>query len=109
MSVQQQILTILIAILALQLCRWIAFWLFPAHKPIPEFVKYLGQMLPPAVFAMLVVYCYKNVDIFSDYHGLLEFISGAVVVILHLWRKNMFLSISVGTILYMYLVQKIFI
>lgn len=109
MSVQQQILTILIAILALQLCRWIAFWLFPAHKPIPEFVKYLGQMLPPAVFAMLVVYCYKNVDIFSDYHGLPEFISGAVVVILHLWRKNMFLSISVGTILYMYLVQKIFI
>lgn len=109
MTIQQQILTIFIAILAVQLCRWIAFWLFPADKPIPPFIKYLGQVLPPAVFAMLVVYCYKNADIFSQYHAVPELMAGAVVVILHIWQRNMFLSIAVGTILYMYLVQKVFI
>lgn len=109
MTVEQHLLTILIAISAVQLCRWIAFIAFPAHKPIPEYVQYLGKVLPPAVFALLVVYCYKNVNILSEHHGFAEFISGAITLGLHFWRRNMFLSIGIGTILYMFLVQKIFV
>lgn len=109
MTLQQQFLTILIAIIALQLCRWIAFWCFPAHRPIPDYIQYLGKVLPSATFGLLVVYCYKNVDIFAQYHGIAEFLSGLLVIILHLWRKNMFLSIAAGTIFYMYLVQKVFV
>ncbi len=109
MDLTHQILTIAIVILALQLCRWVAFWAFPAHKPIPAYVQYLGKVLPASVFGMLVIYCYKNVDIFSQYHGIAEFLAGAVVLILHFWKKNMFLSIAVGTLLYMYLVQKVFV
>lgn len=109
MTFNEQILTIIIAIIAVQLCRWVAFVMFPAHKPIPEFVKYLGKALPPAVFGLLVVYCYKNVDIFGQYHGMAEFIAGAVVIVLHRTFKNMFVSIGVGTVLYMILVQKVFV
>lgn len=109
MNIEQHIITIAVAIIAVQLCRWVAFIAFPAHKPIPLFVQYLGQVLPPAVFGLLVVYCYKNVNLFSEHHGLAEFIAGAVTLTLHFWRKNMFLSIAVGTILYMVLVQKIFV
>lgn len=109
MTFEQQIMTIVIAIFALQLCRWIAFVAFPAHKPIPPYIQYLGKVLPPAVFGLLVVYCYKNVNIYAQYHGLAEFIAGAITLILHFWRKNMFLSIAVGTMLYMFLVQKVFI
>ena len=61
------------------------------------------------MFGMLVVYCYKNVDIFSAYHGLPDFIAGAVTLALHLWKKNMFLSMAVGTGLYMLLVQTVFV
>ncbi len=109
MTLNEQILTIVTAIIALQLCRWVAFWIFPAHKKVPDFVQYLGKALPPAVFGLLVVYCYKNVDILGRYHGAAEFLAGAVVIALHLWRKNMFLSIGVGTILYMVLVQTVFV
>lgn len=109
MTTTEHALTIATAIIAVQLCRWVAFWLFPAHRPVPEFVQYLGKALPSAVFGLLVVYCYKNVDILGQYHGMAEFIAGAVVVALHMWRKNMFISIGAGTVLYMVLVQKVFV
>lgn len=67
------------------------------------------KVLPAAMFGMLVVYCYKNVDVLSGYYGLPDFIAGALVLGLHFWKKNMFLSISAGTIFYMFLVQKVFI
>lgn len=109
MTTTEHALTIATAIIVVQLCRWVAFWLFPAHRPVPEFVQYLGKALPSAVFGLLVVYCYKNVDIFGKHHGMAEFIAGAVVVALHLWRGNMFISIGAGTLLYMALVQRVFV
>lgn len=109
MTITEQLFTITTAIIAVQLCRWVAFWVFPTHRPVPEFVQYLGKALPSAVFGLLVVYCYKNVDILGQYHGMAEFIAGAVVVALHVWRGNMFISIGAGTLLYMVLVQKVFV
>lgn len=109
MTITEQLITIATAIIAVQLCRWVAFWAFPAHRPVPSFVQYLGKALPSAVFGLLVVYCYKNVDILGQYHGMAEFIAGAVVVALHVWRKNMFISIGAGTVLYMVLVQQVFV
>ncbi|WP_066802911.1 branched-chain amino acid transporter permease [Moraxella oblonga] len=109
MTLNQEIFTVAVAIIAVQFCRWLAFWAFPAHKKVPDFVQYLGKALPPAVFGLLVVYCYKNVDILGQYHGMAQFIAGAVVIGLHLWRGNMFVSIGVGTLLYMVLVQQVFV
>ncbi|WFF39490.1 branched-chain amino acid transporter permease [Moraxella nasibovis] len=109
MTIIEQLITILTAIIAVQFCRHIAFIAFPAHKPIPKFVQYLGKALPAAVFGLLVVYCYKNVHLLEGHHGLPEFIAGLVVIVLHAWRRNMFLSIGVGTCLYMFLVQKFFV
>ncbi len=89
--------------------RAIPFILFPEGKKIPKAVEYLGKVLPPAVIGMLVVYCFKSVNPVSFPFGLPEFIAGAVVVILHLWKRNNLLSIGAGTILYMLLVQNIFV
>ena len=74
----------------------------------PKFIEYLGKALPAAVFAMLVVYCLKSVDILTGSHGLPELISIIVVVLLHLWKKQMLLSIAGGTVCYMLLVQLVF-
>ncbi|OOF68243.1 branched-chain amino acid transporter permease [Rodentibacter caecimuris] len=105
MTLTEQIITIGIAILGVQFTRWLPFWIFSTKRPIPQYVHYLGTVLPAAVFGMLVIYCYKNVDITSGHFGLPDFIAGAVVLILHFWKKNMFLSMAVGTGLYMILVQ----
>ena len=57
---------------------------------------------------MLVVYCLKGVDILSGSHGLPELLAIALVIILHLWKRQMLLSIAGGTVFYMLMLQMIF-
>ena len=108
MSVTEQIITIAVVALGTMLTRFLPFLLFPAGKPTPRYVQYLGKALPGAVFGLLVVYCLKNVSLLSGSHGLPELIAILVVAGLHLWKRQMLLSIAGGTICYMLLVQFIF-
>lgn len=108
MTVTQRILMIAVAGVGTMATRFLPFLLFPAGKPTPKYIQYLGRVLPAAVFGMLVVYCLKGVSLFSGSHGIPEAISILVVVLLHRWRKQMLLSIAGGTICYMLLVQLLF-
>lgn len=108
MTLTQRILTIAVIVLGTMLTRFLPFLLFPAGKPTPKAVHYLGSVLPGAVFGLLVVYCLKNVSLFTGSHGLPELISIALVVLLHLRKRQMLLSIAGGTACYMLLVQFVF-
>ena len=108
MTILQEILTIGLCALATMLTRFLPFFIFRADKPTPKYIGYLGKALPAAIFGMLVVYCLKNVDVTAGSHGLPELISIALVVVLHLWKRNMLLSIGGGTVCYMLLVQWFF-
>lgn len=108
MTLTEQIITIAVIVLATMLTRFLPFMLFPAGKPTPKYIQYLGKVLPAAVFGLLVVYCLKDVSIFSGSHGLPELIAIVVVILLHLWKRQMLLSIAGGTICYMLLVQLVF-
>ena len=90
------------------LTRALPFWLLGGKRDIPDTVKYLGKVLPPAIMVILVVYCLKGINIFEGNRGLPEVLAIAVVAILHLWKKNTLLSIGVGTVFYMILVQLVF-
>lgn len=108
MTVTQQIITVAVVVFATMLTRYIPFVVFPAGKPTPKYISYLGTVLPSAIFGLLVVYCLKDVSIFSGNHGLPELIAIAAVVSLHLWKRQMLLSIAGGTVCYMLLVQFVF-
>ena len=108
MSAAQQLVTILVVAAGTMLTRFLPFLLFPAGKPTPKYIQYLGKVLPAAVFGMLVVYCLKNVSLLSGSHGLPEAMAIAVVAVLHLWKKQTLLSIAGGTVCYMLLVQLVF-
>lgn len=108
MTLTEQIITVAVIVLATMLTRFLPFLLFPADKPTPKYLQYLGKVLPAAVFGLLVVYCLKNVDILSGSHGIPELLAIAVVIGLHLWKKQMLLSIAGGTVVYMLLVQFVF-
>lgn len=108
MTLTEQIITILMVVLGTMATRFLPFIVFPSGKPTPKYVQFLGKLLPSAVFGMLIVYCLKNVDIFAGSHGIPELISIIVVVALHLWKKQMLLSIAGGTVCYMLLVQFVF-
>ena len=90
------------------LLRAIPFWVFGGGRKAPAFVDYLGSVLPYAIIGMLVVYCLKGVSFAAAPHGIPELISCAIVVGLHLWKKNTLLSIIGGTVCYMLLVQLVF-
>ena len=105
----QTIVMILAVAAGTQLTRWLPFWLFPEKKEPPAIVTYLGRVLPAATMGLLVVYCLKGVSWASAPHGVPELISVAVVAALHHWKGNVLLSIAGGTVLYMVLVQMVFI
>lgn len=108
MTLTEQIITIGMVVLGTMLTRFLPFLIFPAGKPAPRYIRYLGKVLPPAVFGLLVIYCLKNVNVVTGSHGIPELISIAVVTGLHLWKRQMLLSIAGGTICYMLLVQMVF-
>lgn len=108
MTLNEHLITIFMAVLATMLTRFLPFFLFPAGKSTPKYIKYLGKVLPSAVFGLLIVYCLKNVSILSGSHGLPELISICFVIVLHLWKRQMLLSIAGGTVCYMLLVQFVF-
>ncbi len=108
MTLSEQTITILLIVLGTALTRFLPFILFPANKPTPKYINFLGKFLPGAVFGMLVVYCLKNVQLFSGSHGIPEIIALVSVILLHLWKRQMLLSIATGTVVYMVLVQTIF-
>lgn len=108
-SAERSLMIILAVAITTFATRAIPFLIFPKGKEIPPVVLYLGKMLPPAVIGMLVVYCFKAVHILSYPYGLPEFIAGGMVVVLHAWKRNNLLSIGMGTVLYMFLVQYVFV
>lgn len=108
MTLTQQMITIGMVVFGTMLTRFLPFLVFPAGKPTPKYIQYLGKVLPGAVFGLLVIYCLKNVSIFTGSHGLPELIAIVLVVVLHLWKRQMLLSIAGGTICYMLLVQFVF-
>ena len=108
-SAWRSLLIIIVVSIVTFATRVIPFLLFPKGKEIPPLIKYLGAVLPPAVIGMLVIYCLKSVNLFSYPHGAPELIAGLAVVVLHVWKRNNLLSIGVGTVLYMFLIQSVFV
>lgn len=109
MTLTQQIITIAMCVLGTMATRFLPFFVFSSKKPTPPYVQYLGKALPSAVFAMLIVYCLKNVNPMTGTHGLPELFSILLVIGLHIWKRQMLLSIAGGTVCYMLLIQFVFV
>ena len=106
MTATGQLIIMIIAVMAgVQITRFLPFLLFPAGKPTPRFIGYLSKTLPGAAISLLVVFSFKNVGFQTTVEWLPALIAGSAVAALHLWKRQMLLSIGAGTILYMLLVQ----
>ena len=108
MNIWQQIAIIGIVVFGTMLTRFLPFLIFGRKKEAPKYIQYLGKVLPAAVFGLLVVYCLKDVNLFTGSHGIPEAIAILVVVLLHVWKRQMLLSIAGGTVCYMVLLQVFF-
>ena len=85
------------------------FILFGKDKPTPKYIVYIGNYLPPAVIAMLIIYCLRNVVLSTFPFGIPEVIGVITVAVLHIWKRNNLTSIIGGTAVYMIAVQFVFV
>ena len=90
------------------LTRALPFLLFDRGDHPPKLVLYLGRVLPPAIIAMLIVYCFRGVTFATPGGWLPAFAAGLAAVLLHLWKGNDLISIFGATVFYMVLVQGVF-
>ena len=84
--------------------RAFPFLLF-GNRPLPKVIRYLGKALPPAIMTVLVIYCLRDISFSQSPFGIPELAACALVVILQVVRKNMYLSIIAGTVCYMILIR----
>lgn len=99
---------IVVATLVTMATRFLPFLIFGGNRKTPDIIVYLGKVLPYAIMGMLIVYCLKDTSFLSAPYGIPELLGCAAVAALHLWKRNSLLSIGVGTVFYMVLVQLVF-
>lgn len=101
----QTIIMIGVITVGTMLTRFPPFFLFPKDKERPQVITYLGNVLPASMMGLLLVYCLRNVSLKDAPHGLPEGISLIFIFLIHKWKKNVLLSIGLGTALYMILIR----
>ena len=89
--------------------RIIPVLIFGRGDKVPDYIMYLGKVVPYTAMGLLIVYCLKDVSVISAPHALPEIIAMAVVIGSYLWKRNTILSVIVGTVVYMALVQMVFV
>lgn len=85
--------------------RALPFLFLNGKRKIPKALEYLGKVLPSAIMAVLIIYCCKTVP--SDFYGTgwAQIVAVCATGIVHVWKKNTYFSILVGTAIYMILIR----
>ncbi len=115
MPIWQQMTMVAAGVLATMLTRFIPFLVFRPGKPTPKYILYLGKVLPASVFALLVVYCLKNISFAPTFHApsvcgipndtIAQLLSVLFTIAVHAWRRSIMWSIAAGTLCYMMMIR----
>lgn len=105
----QTLIIVIMVTIATMITRFLPFIILQRSKQNSSYIRYLGQVLPYSAIGLLVVYCLRNVKLKSPTYGIPEIISIICITVLHYWKGNTLLSIGAGTVIYMVLVQVVFI
>lgn len=108
MTEKELLMTALIIAAATLIIRFLPFIIIRNSIAERRYIKFLGNMMPYSMIALLVIYCLKDVNLIKYPYGIPELISIAIIIVLHILKRNVLISIGVGTVIYMFLVQVIF-
>lgn len=108
LSVKDTLIVIAVAAVCTFATRLVPFVLFSGKKELPKFVRYLGSVLPVAIIGILIVYGIGDVRETGLYDLIPKLIAVAATAFVHIWKRNTLLSIAVGTIGYMLLINFVF-
>lgn len=99
LSLAEQIVLIALAALGVMLTRFLPFLLFSPNRPTPPLIRYLAKCLAPAVFGLLMVYCFRS-PLAGGPHGLPMLLATAVTAAVQAFTRKMTLALLVGTGMY---------
>jgi len=88
------------------LTRAAPFIFFAKRKP-PAALDYLQAYLPPALMTILVMASFKDIRWAQAPHGIPALAAAALTAVMHLWQRNVLVSIACGTAAYMALIRLI--
>ena len=108
LSVKDTLIIVAVAAACTFATRLVPFVLFSGKKEPPKFVRYLGGVLPVAIIGVLIVYGVGDVRDSGIYDLIPKLIAVAATALVHLWKRNTLLSIAVGTIGYMLMINFVF-
>ncbi len=109
MNDKELLITALVIAAATLIIRFLPFEIIRKSIAERKYIKFLGDMMPYSMIALLVIYCLKDVNLIKYPYGIPELISIAIIIILHIFKRNVIISIGAGTIIYMFLVQAVFV
>lgn len=109
MTDKELLITALIIAAATLIIRFLPFIIIRKSIAERRYIKFLGDMMPYSMIALLVIYCLKDINLIKYPYGIPESISIVIIIVLHILKINVLISIGAGTIIYMFLVQIIFI
>ncbi len=89
--------------------RIVPVLIFGRGEKVPDYIMYLGRTVPYTAMGLLIVYCLRDISFTSAPHAIPEIIAMAVVIGSYLWKRNSIFSVVVGTVIYMFLVQAVFV
>lgn len=79
--------------------------IFGRGEKVPDYILYLGRVVPYTAMGFLIVYCLRDVSLIEAPYAIPELIALALVIASYLWKRNTIFSVVVGTFIYMLLVQ----
>jgi len=104
MSTNELYMAIIVMTFANFLTRVFPFLFFVKHEP-PAWVVFIEKNFPPIIMTILIFYTLTNVDFTTAPYGMKEITAIALTAFLHIRFNNYLVSIFIGTIFYMGLVQ----
>lgn len=109
MNNKEILITALMIVIGTAFLRFLPFFIINKSLSENKYVQFLGRILPYSMIALLVIYCIKDISIIKFPYGLPEIISIILVAFFQIIKRNVLISIGLGTVIYMFLVQVIFI
>ena len=97
-------LAIISAGVGMVICRILPYIIF-ANGKLPKLVKFYEKYLPFSLMAILFCLCLRTVKYSIYPYGFPEILTLLIVGALQFWKKNVILSLFLGTAIYLVLIR----
>ena len=102
------LIILLVMVFAIIIFTRLLPFIFANYLKKAQMIQSVGKQLPAYIMALLLIYEVQISTFFKYPYGLPELMALAVVLVVQLWRRQLLLSMCLGTVCYALLLKFIF-